>query len=43
MPSLDQSIKQPETQVEESEDYKYFLEHTMNHTVERLKPLEEQL
>ena len=44
MPSLDSTINQEDssiTQVEDSEDYKYFLEHTMTHTVERLKPLEE--
>ena len=44
MPSLDSTINQEVVnQVEESDDYKYFLEHTLNHTVERLKPLEEQL
>ena len=41
MPSLEQSASQDTYNVEESDDYKYFLAHTMNHTVERLKPLEE--
>jgi hypothetical protein len=43
MPSLNQSIHEDAFNVEESDDFKHFREHTMNQHVERLKPLEEQL
>lgn len=33
----------PEENIEDSEDFKYFLQNTMNKEVERLLPLEEQL
>ena len=43
MPSPSQSLPEESFNVEESDDFKYFREHTMNQHVERLKPLEEQL